>query len=518
MPATGGLGYDRLAAALVVMLVAAFLATGCGGSDAVDSEPPRGEVRFDGAGHPNFDAFNSRRTWGPINSSTVDELEVAWSTPIAANGPSGGYASSPIVSKGVIYSQDLASNVQAIEASGGDVLWERRYDLPSPGPNGLVVQDGMVFGATPSSTFALDQRTGKQIWSVRLTRNKHEGIDMAPAFNDRIIYVSTVPADASESYGAGAVGVLWALDAETGKKLWHFDTVPRTLWGDPRVNSGGGLRYTPSFDIKASMYFGVGSPAPFPGTAKKPWGSSRAGPNLYTDALVKLDSRTGKLEWYRQVTPHALYDWGFQSPPIIIYDEGEETVIGAGKSGIVLALDARSGEPLWRVSVGTHNGHDDDGLLAMRGETSKLELPMTVYPGSLGGVAAPMATDRESVFVPVVNSPVEVIGQTELREPGPLSGELVALDVKSGELEWRHEFPDSAPLGFVSVANDVVFATTADGSLQALDTATGSVLWEETLPAGTNAGVSISGKTVIAPAGLAAEGQTPQLVAFRLGG
>jgi outer membrane protein assembly factor BamB len=354
---------------------------------------------------------------------------------------------------------------------------------------------------------------------VRLVRNEHEGIDMAPAFNDGIVYVSTVPVNVSEFYGGGGAGVLWALDADTGKKLWHFDTVPKALWGNPRVNSGGGLWYTPSFDVNGKMYFGVGNPGPFPGTATKPWGLSRPGPNLYSNALVKLDSKTGKLEWYYQVTPHALYDWDFQNPPIIIYRDGKELVIGAGKSGFVIALNARSGELLWKVAVGKHNGHDDDGLLAMRGETSKLKLPMTVWPGSLGGVIAPMSTNRESVFVPVVNSPLEVISQTERREPGPLSGELVALDVMTGELVWAHEFPDSPPFGFTSVANNVVFATTADGNLQAFHTDTGRVLWQETLPAGTNAGVSISGSTVIAPAGLASsEGQTPQIVAFKLGG
>lgn len=518
MAATGGGVYYRVATVPIAMLAAAVLAAGCGDSDSDAGSGSDRKVSFEGTGYPNFDAFNTRRTWGPINASTVDELEVAWSTPIAAENAFGSYTSSPVNSKGVIYSQDLASNVQAIEASSGDVLWEKKFELPDRGPNGVVVQDGRVFGATSTSAFALDQKTGKQVWSVQLVRNKHEGIGMAPAFNDGIVYFSTVPATASKFQGGGAVGVLWALDAITGKKLWHFDTVPRTLWGDPRVNSGGGLWYTPAFDIKASMYFGVGSPGPFPGIARKPWGSSRPGRNLYSSSLVKLDSKTGKLEWHHQVTPHALYGWDFQNSPIIVYGEGKEIVIGAGRSGIVLAMDARTGKPIWKVKVGKHNGHDDDGLLAMRGETSKLKPPMTVWPGSGGGVPAPMSTDRELLFVPVVNSPLEITSQTERSEPGPQYGELVALDVRTGKLEWRHEFPDSPPLGFTSVVNDLVLATTADGDLHAFDTATGRLVWEETLPAGTDAGVSISGNTVIAPAGLATEGQTPQLVAFRLGG
>ena len=419
----------------------------------------------------------------------------------------------------MIYSQDLASNVQAIEASSGDVLWSKKYELPDHGPNGVVVQDGMVFGATPAAAFALDQETGKELWSVSLVRNEQEGIDMAPGYHDGVVYVSTVPVNVGEFYGAGGVGILWALDAKTGKKLWHFDTVPQNLWGKPKVNSGGGLWYPPAFDEKGSMYIGVGNPAPFPGTEEEPWGSSRPGPNLFSDALVKLDAKSGKLEWYYQVTPHALYDWDFQNPPILVEAGGKELVLGAGKSGWVVALDAKSGKPVWKKPVGKHNGHDDDGLLAMRGETAKLKLPMLVYPGSLGGVIAPMATDGKSVFVPVINAPLEVTSQTERQEPGPISGELVALDVKTGALQWKHEFPNAPAYGFTTVANDLVFATTADGNVQAFETGSGRVAWQETLPAGTNAGVTVSGDMLIAPAGLAAaEGQTPQIVAFRLGG
>jgi outer membrane protein assembly factor BamB len=513
MVGTGGRGYVGVVAALVVVIVAAMVATGCGGSDSGE------EVSFDGTGYPNGDLANTRKTAGPIKASSVNELEIAWTLPLTAESAFGSHASPPIVSKGVVYSQDLASNVQAIEASSGDVLWTKKYELPDHGPNGVVVQDGLVLGATSNSAFALDQETGKQIWSTQLIRNEQEGIDMAPGYDNGIVYVSTVPVNVGEFYGPGGVGILWALDAKTGKKLWHFDTVPKDLWGKPEVNSGGGLWYPPAFDGKGSMYVGVGNPAPFPGTETEPWGSSRPGPNLYSDSLVKLDAKTGKMDWYYQVTPHALYDWDFQNPPILVDAGGKELVLGAGKSGIVLALDAKTGKPVWEKAVGKHNGHDDDGLLAMRGETSKLKLPMLVYPGSLVGVIAPMATDGKNVYVPVINGPLEIVTQTERQEPGPLNGEIVALDVKTGKLKWKHEFPNAPPFGFTTVANDLVFSTTSDGKVQAFDTSSGRLAWQESLPAGTNAGVTVAGDMMIAPAGLAsAEGQTPQIVAFRLGG
>jgi outer membrane protein assembly factor BamB len=516
MVGTGGWGYHHeVVAALAIAVAIALAAAGCGGGDGDDG----GSYSFDGSGYPNGDLANSRNSGGPIKSSNVGELQVAWTVPLTAESAFGAYASSPIISKGVVYSQDLASNVQTIEADGGEVLWTKRYDSPDHGPNGVVVQDGMVFGATSTAAFALDQKTGKQIWSKTLIRNEVEGIDMAPGYDDGIVYISTVPVNVSEFYGPGGVGILWALDAKTGKKLWSFDTVPKDLWGGRDVNSGGGLWYPPAFDGKGSMYFGVGNPGPFPGTDDEPWGSSRPGPNLYTDSLVKLDAKTGKLRWYHQVTPHALYDWDFQNPPILVEAGGRELVLGAGKSGIVLALDAKSGKPVWERKVGKHNGHDDDGLLAMRGETSKLKTPMLVYPGSLGGVIAPMATDGKTVYVPVINGPLEIVTQTERQEPGPLNGELVALDVRTGELKWKREFPTSPPFGFTTVTNDLVFTTTYEGIVHAFETGSGQPAWQESLPAGTNAGVAIEGDMVVVGAGVAAaEGQTPQIVAYRLGG
>jgi glucose dehydrogenase len=313
---------------------------------------------------------------------------------------------------------------------------------------------------------------------------------------------------------------MWALQAGTGRKLWHFDTVPENLWSSENVgiNSGGGLWYSPAFDEHGYMYVGTGNPAPFPGTSQFPWGSSRPGPDLYTDSIVKLNATTGKLQWYYQLTPHDLYDHDLQDPPILANVAGRQVVIGAGKSGIVIALDAETGKLLWKRGVGTHNGHDNDGLDAMRHEYSKLSLGETVYPGLLGGVIAPMATNGSTVFVPVVNHPVSFTSQTEPQESGPSTGELVALDIATGAVKWDRKLPSSA-FGAATAVNDLVFSTDFEGTLYAFDAATGATAWESKLPAGSNTGVSVYGDTLIAPAGLAlASSQAPELAAYRLPG
>jgi outer membrane protein assembly factor BamB len=507
MRRTSLIAFGLLVAAAIVVLAM---------RSSASSEPP---PDFNGSGYPNFNLANTRYLSGPIDSATVSKLKVAWTLPITAKSEYGSYSSSPIISDGVIYSQDLASNVQAINLRTGKVLWSKSYESPDQGPNGLVVAGGRVYGATATSVFALEERTGRQIWSVGLVRNEHEGIDMAPGYHDGILYVSTVPGNNKQFYGGGAAGILWALAGATGQRIWHFDTAPEDLWSPAHtdVNSGGGLWYSPAFDEQGSIYFGTGNPAPFPGTSRYPWGSSRPGPDLYTDSLVKLDGATGKLEWYHQLTPHDLYDHDLQDPPMLIDAGGRQMVVAAGKAGFVLALDRQSGKLLWSRSVGIHNGHDSDSLDAMQHEYSRLKFPETVYPGLLGGVIAPMATNGSTIFAPVVNLPVTYTSQTEDTEGPSSDGELVALYSATGAVRWAHRFP--TPLfGAATAVNDLVFVTTVSGTLYALDASSGEVAWQTQLPAGTNTGVAIAGDTLIAPAGLAeASGQSPELVAYRLG-
>jgi outer membrane protein assembly factor BamB len=501
-----------LIAVVVIVVVAVVVLAGGSSSGSAESS------LLTGSGYPNVNTSNTRYVGGPIDSSNVTKLESAWSLPITTKSEYGSYSSAPVISNGVVYSQDLESNVQAINLKTGKVIWTKTYESPDQGPNGLVVQGGMVYGATTNNAFALNEKTGQQVWSVTLARNEHEGIDMAPGYHEGIVYVSTVPGNTTQFYKGEGVGVLWALDAKTGKKLWHFDTVPENLWSSENVsiNSGGGLWYSPAFDAQGNMYIGTGNPAPFPGTNQLPWGSSRPGPDLYTDSIVKLNARTGKLIWYYQLTPHDLYDRDLQDPPILATVGGRRVVIAAGKGGFVIALDATTGKLLWKRSVGTHNGHDNDGLYAMKHEYSKLKMPETVYPGLLGGVIAPMATNGSTVFVPVVNHPVTITTQAEPSEPGPATGELVALNVATGAVRWTHQFATPA-YGATTAVNDLVFATDFEGNLYAFSANTGSVVWEAKLPAGTNTGVAVSGDTIIAPAGLPLEsGQIAELTAFRL--
>jgi alcohol dehydrogenase (cytochrome c) len=442
--------------------------------------------------------------------------------PIRATGSFGSYATTQVVIAGTVYTQDINSNVYSINLKSGKVNWFKKYNSPSVGPNGINVVGGVVYGATAESAFALQATTGEQLWTKKLIRNKNEGIDMAPGVNGGTVYVSTVPGNATGFYKGNGQAVLWALNAKSGAVKWKWEEVPKNLWSDKfkNVNSGGGQWDPPSFDDNGDVYVAVSNPAPFPGTKAAPYGSSRPGPNLYSDSIVKLNKDTGKLEWHYQLTPHDINDWDLQNSPILTTANGKALVITAGKAGIVVAVDQGTGKLLWKTPVGTHNGHDNDGLLTLAQAKKKLKPPYKVFPGILGGVESQLASDGTNVYAAVNNLASTYTNLTnagiKLGDFTKGTGDIVALNQATGKIVWDHKFNQS-PYGAASLTNDVAFTTTYDGTVWALSTKTGKVLWSAKLPAGTNTPVTIAGDTVIT-AGSFPQTKTQKalIVAYRL--
>jgi outer membrane protein assembly factor BamB len=492
------------AGAAIALCAAASSLAGCGGAEQSGA----------GAGAwaaPNADLANTRSVGGPIDRASVGRLRVAWTMPLQA-----GYATTPVVLDGTAYTQDLHSNVYAIDLASGRVRWTHRYELLTFGPNGVAVGDGRVYGATTLFAFALDERSGRELWRRPLPLNEFEGIDMAPGYHDGTVFMSTVPTRPEVQYGPGARPYLWALDAATGHPRWRWAQVPADLWGDATRNTGGGLWYTPAFDDDGHLFASIGNPAPLPGKPEAPWGASRPGPNRWTNTIAKLDENSGRLLWARQVLPHDLFDWDLACPVILRRAGGRELAVVAGKMGWVYAFDATSGALVWKRAVGRHNGHDRDNLKAMRGE--RLPARMTVLPGLLGGVITPMAADARTVYVPVNEQAASIRRQIMLPVRSPARGRMVALDLASGRVRWDRSLP-AGEYGAAAVANDVVFTTTYDGTVWGLDARNGRTAWHARLPAGTNAPVAVAGDTVLAAGSVALHpGQRTQLVAYRLDG
>ena len=497
---------------IVVISFMLFWSVSCASGTNVPKEIVKYEKDWPVA---NKDYSNSRASIdSKINSGNVSELGVAWAFAIPGASEWGAAATNPLILGNIVYLQDLKSSIYAIDFKNGELIWNKEYSLDNAGPTGPVIADGKIFITKGHYEAAALDMKGNELWTVKLSDNENVGIDIqSTAFNGKF-YISTVPGiNNSNFYKGGSTGFLYALDGATGKVVWSLNTVDsEDIWGNPEVNSGGGAWYPPAIDTKSSvMYWAIANPGPWPGTAEFPNGSSRPGPNLYTNSILALNAEEGSMLWYNQVLPHDLFDYDLQISPILatvnIDGSDKDIIISAGKMGKVYGFDKATGKTLWETKVGLH-------------ENSELtELPegvTKVSPGPLGGVETPMAYADGVVYVPVVNMVVEYTPSEFVASSfdlGAATGELVAIDAATGQILWDKKI-DQMAVGAATVVNDLVFTSTFNGKIYAFDRKTGDEIWTYQAPGGINGWPAVSGDTIIFPVGL---GQNPVLLALRLG-
>jgi alcohol dehydrogenase (cytochrome c) len=512
---------------VAILLVAAGALT-TSGADATATPPaPAAAASWP---YPNADVANTRvAASSTISSTNVSELKEAWTfklTGQAAAGVgttfknyAGSLAANPVVVNGVVYLQDLDSNVYALALTTGKPKWVYEVNLPEksgPGPNGVAVTNGAVYGATPTSVFALNAATGQRIWVTDHLLNSGQGtFGIQPQVAEGRVYLAS-------QYGKGSGGgVLLALNASDGKLLWKFNTVLNADHGVETVGAGsGGAWQTPLVSSDGSVTFGIGNPYQTPANA-----IAHPSKQLYTDSDVDLDATTGKLRWYYQGVPNDFKDYDMQASPIAASIAGVPVVIGGGKMGYVYVMNAKSGKLIWKTPVGKHNGHDNDSLDALE-HKGTIKAPLTISPGPLGGVLTNMALDADTIYL-ATNDIASTY--TTLTTPLPTqgaspheaaAGEVEALNLTTGKVEWDTKVAD-LPLGAVTVSNDLVFTTLYGGVLIALNRGTGAIVFRHQLPTATNSPIAIAGNTVLVPAGGGGPELTkkhpvgPQLVAYR---
>jgi outer membrane protein assembly factor BamB len=503
------------------------------GSSAAFDIPP--EV----AGHENewplanHDYANTRAAVGSsINAANVANLKVAWTSSLKGTSEWGGGTGNPIVSDGVVYVQDLAANTYAVDLRTGMQIWEKQYDNQIFGPSGPGIGYGKVYVISRIDRYsALDMKTGEEVWQYSTGTELPTGA-FQPSVFDHQVYITTQAASSGHgevtfhSYQGGSSGAVILLDPNTGQPSWHWQVVEEGFWGHPDINSGGGLWFPPAIDTEGGIsYWGTGNPSPVPGIKGYPNGTSRPGPNLYTNSLVALEHTTGNLVWYNQVKPHDLFNLDFQISPIlatVTINGGEQKiVIGSGKVGTIYGFDQQTGETLWRTPIGLHQND----------ELTELPLDQSttwVAPGAWGGIETPMAYADGTVYALTANlpspynataydaaTPEEALNRSE----GGTSykdgnAEIDALDATTGKVLWTHEF-DRVAFGGVTVVNDLLFTATLDGMVYALSRQDGSVVWQWQAPGGTNAWPAVVGDTIIWPFGL---GDQPLMIALSLTG
>jgi alcohol dehydrogenase (cytochrome c) len=259
----------------------------------------------------------------------------------------------PVVVDGIMF-VTAQNDAFALDARTGRQIWhysrpisEGLIDDASQHHNrGVAVWHSRVYLETDNAhLLCLDARSGHLLWDVAYAPgNKNYGATSAPlVVKDRVL-VGTSGGD------DGVRGFLAAFDAETGKESWRFWTIPAPgekgseSWHGDLYLHGGGTTWMPgSYDPELnSVYWGTSNPAPdFDGGA-------RPGDDLYTDCVLALDPDTGKLKWHFQFTPHDLYDYD-ATETLVLLDavldgEPRKLLVQANRNGFIYTLDRTNGK------------------------------------------------------------------------------------------------------------------------------------------------------------------------------
>jgi alcohol dehydrogenase (cytochrome c) len=463
-----------------------------------------------------------------INTKNVKGLRVAW---IFQTDMRESTETSPIIVDGVMYVTTSFDHVYALNAQTGDELWEYKHEMGpitvyccGPNNRGVAVSGDKVYLATlDSKLVALDAKTGKPVWSTQIADpSLGYSETMAPTVVDGKVLIGTNGGE------YGIRGFVKAFDANDGKLLWTFNTIPEKsvgVWatkdatgrdmhrdiaaekeqlektGDPYKTLGGGVWQNPSVDLATKrVYFVVGNPSPDLD------GSLRPGDNLYTDSLVSVDLDTGEMKCHFQYIAHDLWDLDDTSPTVLVDVKGKDGktvpgVLHAGKTGYIYVNDRkdcsliRFSEPM----VSQKN------RWTLPSATQPLDPKAArMFPGANGGVEwSPIATDPELGLAYAINLEQEMtytvdstpypggklwLGGAFTNVPGGVqTGNVTAVDYNTGKIRWQEKTPQPMIGGILATAGGVVFAGEADGAFKAYDAKSGKVLWRFHAGAGVNA-------------------------------
>lgn len=304
-----------------------------------------------------FGGNYSAQRHSPLNMITpknVNTLTPQWLFQTELPAPGRGFETTPIVADGVMYITATANNVYALDARTGRQIWRYRRVLPDllRACCGLVnrglaiLGDRLYLGTLDAHLVALDRKTGAVIFDVQVEEPKNGySITMAPIVVKNAVILGVAGGDHATR------GFIDAYDVKDGKRLWRFYTIPAEgepnsdSWPgvEPMMRGGGGAWVTGSYDPSLNLvYFGTANPNP------DYFGDDRKGDNLYTCSLVALDADTGKLKWHFQFTPHDVHDWDSAHVPVLgdveIGGQMRKVVMVANRNGFFYVIDRVTGK------------------------------------------------------------------------------------------------------------------------------------------------------------------------------
>jgi alcohol dehydrogenase (cytochrome c) len=475
-------------------------------------------LRKDGAGYrevtsqsdwPSYHGrYNGNRysALQQISKGNVARLAPAWIFPLVNTAP---LQATPVVANGIMYVTS-ANECYALDAGSGRQIWHyqrrRTPNLVGNGAGGInrgaALAGERVFMVTDSDhLIALNRSTGKLLWETEMAdwRQNYNGTT-APLAVGNLVISGTSGGD------EGARGFVAAFDQATGKEVWRFWTVPKPgepgseTWKGHDINHPSAATwltgtYDPQLD---TLYWPTGNPGPDLS------GDERAGDNLYSSSIVALDAPTGKLKWFYQFTPHNVWDWDAQEPPVLVdavwNGQNRHLLLQANRNGFFYVLDRTNGKLLlakpfvkkltWAREIGA------DGRPVMNPNQEPTAAGNKICP-SLEGATNWFST----AFLPATGLfYVQTLEKCGMYTKAPMQWKagtgyfggsfegapnespqkvLRAINIETGSTAW--ELPQTGPAdswgGTLATASGLVFFGEDSGALMAVDASTGKPLW-----------------------------------------
>jgi acido-empty-quinoprotein group A len=421
-----------------------------------------------------------------INMSNVKDLTLAWvyrantatqraiiggpANPAAAATGRGGaparafsIKAAPLMVNGVLYLSS-PDNAFAVDARTGQEIWHYIWQARSAiGNRGVGMYGDWLYMETPdNNVVSLLAATGKERWNKPIAPDKATNFSTSAPVIIRNHVILGVGGDSGTS-----ADWVESIDPETGDLQWKWNVTPRN--GDPELQTwpseeaslrgAGGPWQPPTYDPDLNlMYITTGNPTPSFN------GLGREGADLYTCSLVAMNPDTGKIVWYYQISPHDTHDWDSTETPVLIDQpidgKPRKLLAIAERNGFYYLFDRTNGKlitlkPLIESANG-YKGLDAQGHMIENKDAEPSVGGTIASPDSDGATNYPAPsfdpdtnlfyvneTYSYSIYylVPDSKDPTGY-GRGAEYHSGLFSSVLRALDWKTGDVVWEHKYQE----------------------------------------------------------------------------
>ncbi|HYB94677.1 MAG TPA: PQQ-binding-like beta-propeller repeat protein [Vicinamibacterales bacterium] len=324
-----------------------------------------------------------------INKDTIKDLKIAWrwTSPdnaiVDANPTArpGGYADTPLMVKGVLYTVTSLGQLAAIDPATGQTTWvldPGNWRTGRPGNLGFVHRgvafwsdgknDRLLLGTHDAYLISVDAKSGKldtefgdagkvdlMAGVAHAVRATNYSVSAAPVVTRGVVVVGASIHD-GPTHKEWPRGDVSGFDVRTGKKLWTIHSIPQKgefgndTWGDDSWTYTGSTNVWTNMstdDELGYVYLPFGTPT------DDFYGGHRPGANLFAETIMAVDARTGKRVWHFQGVHHGIWDYDFPAAPILVDINVDGRTIKAlaqvSKQGFTYVLDRRTGAPVWPI-------------------------------------------------------------------------------------------------------------------------------------------------------------------------